>query len=227
MQGKQVLLTGGTGGLGLGVTPALLSKGAQLTIPYQSESGVERLKTKLSATDFAQIRFVKTDLTQENAVAQLIQDLGRIDALIHLVGGFNMGATEEFSFAAWQQAFQLNLDSTFLVCKYSLQLMRRQGYGRIVTVASKAATQASPRLAAYAASKAGVIALTQAIAAETVGTDITANTILPSVIDTPANREAMGSEQASQWIQPESIASAICFLASEEAKDLRGALLPF
>ncbi|MBZ8178683.1 3-oxoacyl-ACP reductase FabG [Oscillatoria salina] len=226
MQGKQVLLTGGTGGLGLGVTPALLARGAKLTVTYIHEKQVERLKKNLSPQEFASIRFVSVNLFEEKAVAQLINDMGKVDVLIHLVGGFSMGKVAEYSYENWQKDFELNLNTTFLVCKYSLQKMLEYGYGRIVTVGSRGAVQPAGQLAAYSASKAGVVALTQAIAEETKGLDITANCVLPSVIDTPANREAMGDEDANKWVKPESLAEVICFLASEAAKDLRGALVP-
>lgn len=226
MQGKRVLLTGGTGGLGMGVTSAILAQGADVTIPYYHEKEVERLKGKLSAAEFDRIRFVSANLAQESVVEQLINDMGRVDVLIHLVGGFSMGKTHEYSFEQWQKDFDLNLNTTFLACKHSLRKMLEHGYGRIVTVGSRGAVQPGGQLAAYCASKAGVVALTQAIADETKGTNITANVVLPSIIDTPTNREAMGSEQADKWVKPESLAQVICFLASEAAKDIRGAAVP-
>lgn len=226
MKGKQVLLTGGTGGLGMGVTAAVLAQGAEVTIPYYVESEVERLKGKLSAVEFERIRFVSADLSQESVVEQLINDMRRVDILIHLVGGFAMGKTHEYSFEDWKRDFDLNLNSTFLVCKHSLRKMLEHGYGRIVTVGSRGAVQPAGQMAAYCASKAGVVALTKAIADETKGTNITANVVLPSVIDTPSNREAMGEENASQWVKPESLAQVICFLASDAAKDVRGAAVP-
>jgi NAD(P)-dependent dehydrogenase (short-subunit alcohol dehydrogenase family) len=226
MKGKQLLLTGGTGGLGLGVTPVVVASGAQVTIPYRSESGVARLKERMPAAEFERIRFLKADLNDESVVEKLVNDLGRVDILIHLVGGFSMGRTDEFSFQNWQDSFALNLDTTFLVCKHCLRVMRRHGYGRIVTVGSRGALQPGAQLAAYCASKAGVVALTQAIAQETKDLDITANVVLPSVIDTPSNREAMGEEQASQWVKAESLAEVICFLVSEAARDVRGAVVP-
>ncbi|ELR98281.1 3-oxoacyl-ACP reductase FabG [Gloeocapsa sp. PCC 73106] len=226
MESQQILLTGGTGGLGLGVTPTLLSRGAKITIPYQGEKGVKRLKERLPATEFERLRFVQTDLSQETGVEKLVNDLSRVDVLIHLVGGFSMGPTHEFSYDDWKTSLELNLYTTFLVCKHCLKRMRQQGYGRIVTVSSKAALQPSPQLAAYSAAKAGVIALTQAIAAETSGLNITANVIVPGVIDTPSNREAMGSDNTANWTKPESIAEVICFLVSDQARDLRGAVLP-
>ncbi|MGQ4649427.1 3-oxoacyl-ACP reductase FabG [Lyngbya aestuarii] len=226
MKGKQVLLTGGTGGLGIGVTPVVLSQGARVTIPYRSEKDIERLKDILSPADFNRINFVSTDLTEEAAVAKLINQMEQVDVLIHLVGGFSMGKTHEYSFEDWKQDFNLNLHTTFLVCKHSLKKMLSSGYGRIVTVGSRGAVQPAGQLASYGASKAGVVALTKAIADETKNTNITANCILPSVIDTPANRKAMGEENANQWVKPESLAQVICFLASEAAQDVRGAAIP-
>ncbi len=226
MKGKQVLLTGGTGGLGMGVTPAVLAQGAQVTIPYIVESEVERLQGILSPTDFAKIRFVSVDISNEQAVERLVDDMERVDVLIHLVGGFSMGKTHEYSFEQWKKDFDLNLNTTFLLCKHSLRKMLQHDYGRIVTVGSRGAVQPGGQLAAYCASKAGVVALTGAIADETKGTNITANTVLPSIIDTPGNRAAMGTAEVDKWVKPESLAQVICFLASEAAKDMRGAAIP-
>lgn len=226
MKGKQVLLTGGTGGLGLDVTSAVLAQGASVTLPYRQSEDIERLKAVLPLSDFDRIRFVSADLTHEQAVEQLVNDMPWVDGLIHLVGGFSMGKTHEYSFEQWKQDFDLNLNTTFLVCKHSLRRMLEHGYGRIVTVGSRGAVQPTGQLAAYCASKAGVMTLTQAIADETKGTNITANVVLPSVIDTPRNREAMGVDNADSWVKPESLAQVICFLASEAAKDIRGAAIP-
>lgn len=226
MEGKKVLLTGGTGGLGMGVTVAVLAQGAEVTIPYYHEKEVQRLKGMLPAVEFDRIRFVSADLSKESVVEQLVNDMGRVDVLIHLVGGFAMGKTHEYSFEDWKRDFDLNLNTTFLACKHSLRKMLEHGYGRIVTVGSRGAVQPAGQLAAYCASKAGVVALTKAIADETKGTNITANVVLPSVIDTPTNREAMGTQDADKWVKPESLAQVICFLASEAAKDVRGAAVP-
>ena len=226
MKGKQVLLTGGTGGLGLGVTPAVIAQGAEVTIPYRNPNEIERLKGIISPADFARIQFIPANLEDEASVEKLISRMTKVDVLIHLVGGFSMGKTHEYSFYDWKQELDLNLNTTFLTCKYSLKRMLENGYGRIVTVSSRAGVEPAANLAAYSASKAGVIALTKAIASETKGTNITANTILPSIIDTPTNRETAGAENADKWVKPESIAQVICFLASEAAKDVRGATIP-
>ena len=226
MKGKQVLLTGGTGGLGLGVTPAVIAQGAEVTIPYRNPNEIERLKGIISPADFARIQFIPANLEDEASVEKLISRMTKVDVLIHLVGGFSMGKTHEYSFYDWKQQIDVNLNTTFLACKYSLRSMLENGYGRIVTVGSRGAVEPAGKLAAYSAAKAGVIALTKAIADETKNTNITANTILPSIIDTPTNRETAGAENADKWVKPESIAQVICFLASEAAKDVRGATIP-
>ena len=226
MQGKQVLLTGGTGGLGLGVTPVVLAQGAAVTIPYRNSQDIDRFKEILSPEDFAKIQFIPANLTDEGSVENVINRMERVDVLIHLVGGFAMGKTHEYSFWDWKRDFDLNLNTTFLVCKHSLKKMLQNDYGRIVTVASRGAVQPTGQLAAYCAAKAGVVAFTQAIADETKNTNITANVVLPSIIDTPTNRQAMGEENAENWVKPESLAQVICFLASEAAKDVRGAAIP-
>ena len=226
MKERHILLTGGTGGLGQGVTPELLSQGASLTMPYFNEQELEALQRSLAPAELTRINFISADLSQEAIVEHLINQMEKIDALVHLVGGFSMGPTHQYSLEKWQQDFNLNLTTTFLVCKHSLRRMREVGYGRIVTVGSGAAVSPRGNMASYSASKAGVIALTQAIAAETKGTNITANSVLPSVIDTPSNRHSMGSENSDQWVSPQSLAQVIGFLASDAAKDVRGAAIP-
>lgn len=227
VRGKHVLLTGGTGGLGLGVTPMVMFQlPAEVTIPYRNPKEIERLKGILSPAAFTAIKFVSANLEEEAVVENVIRTMLRVDVLIHLVGGFSMGKTHEYSYDNWKRELEVNLNTTFLICKHSLKSMLQHGYGRIVTISSKAAIEPAAQLAAYSASKAGVVALTKAIADETKGTNITANVVLPSVIDTPNNRVAMGAENADKWVKPESLAEVICFLGSEAAKDIRGAAIP-
>jgi NAD(P)-dependent dehydrogenase (short-subunit alcohol dehydrogenase family) len=226
LEGQSVLITGGTGGLGIGVTQEALAQGASVIIPYVSAKEVERINSILSPAAKARTRFVETDVLQADRVAQLVSMIDRLDAVIHLVGGFVMGPTDQFSYEEWQQALNLNLNSTFLICKYALQKMLAQNYGRLVTIGSRGALEPAGNLAAYCAAKAAVVALTRAIADETKGKNITANVVLPSVIDTPANRTAMGEAHADQWVKPASLAKVICFLASPAAQDIRGAAVP-
>jgi NAD(P)-dependent dehydrogenase (short-subunit alcohol dehydrogenase family) len=226
MQPQQALLTGGSGGLGQAVTRHLLTQGFELTLTFQDLDKLEQLKRQLSAAELARIQFVQINLCQEEHVQRLIAGMPRIDALVHLVGGFSMGKTHEYRFGDWQRDFDLNLNTTFLLCKHSLAKMWPQNYGRIVTIGSQGAVAPVGQLAAYCAAKAAVVALTQAIAEETKGSGITANVVLPSIIDTAQNRAAMGTEQSIHWVQPASLAVVIGFLASAAAGDLRGAAIP-
>lgn len=229
MKDKYVLITGGTGGLGISVTKLSLAEGAkQVILPYRTAKSSDDLKAHLSPDEIDRLELVAADLNDETTVESLINRPPRLDVLIHLVGGFQAGKTDEFGFEDWQRQFQLNLHNTFLLCKHSLRRMRETGYGRIVTVGSRGVEQPAANLAAYSASKAGVIALIRSIAQETreKDLDITANAVLPSVIDTPKNRKDMGEENAWQWVAPESLARVIGFLASDAARDIRGAAIP-
>jgi NAD(P)-dependent dehydrogenase (short-subunit alcohol dehydrogenase family) len=198
---RKAFITGGTGGLGPAVVAEARRRGALVTLS-------------------------SVDALDEKAVAAAIETIGDLAILIHLVGGFGMGPTAEFTLADYEKQIALNLTSTFILCKHALAAMQRTGYGRIVTVGSRAAVEGGAKSAAYAAAKAGVVALTRAIADETKGTNITANCVLPSVIDTPANRTAMPKADPARWVAPEALANVICFLASEEAGRLRGAAIP-
>lgn len=226
MKDRKVLLTGGTGGLGRGILPSVLSQGGLITIPYLKERDADSVRYMLTQKQLEQVILVKADLTEESNVSQIVKDMGKVEVLIHLVGGFDMGDIHQYSLTDWQKTFSLNLLTTFLTCKHCLQSMREHNYGRIVTIGSRGAVDPAPQLAAYSAAKAGVVALTQAIAKENKEFNITANIVLPSVIDTPANREAMGEENADKWVKPASLAQVICFLASEAAQDVSGAAIP-
>jgi NAD(P)-dependent dehydrogenase (short-subunit alcohol dehydrogenase family) len=226
MDGKHILITGGTGGLGTSVTRLALVQGARVTVPYLHQAQASALQASLPADWLPRLTLSLADLTDEATVITLVNQSPRLDGLIHLVGGFAMGPTADYTYRDWRQAFELNVNTTFLLCKHSLKRMQAQNYGRIVTIGSRGAVVPQGQLAAYCAAKAAVVALTQAIADETKGSNITANVVLPSVIDTPANRQAMGDQQAAQGVTPESLAQVICFLASEAAQDIRGAAVP-
>jgi NAD(P)-dependent dehydrogenase (short-subunit alcohol dehydrogenase family) len=223
MKDRHLLLTGGTGGLGKKVTELALSLGANVTIPYHSLNEIEHFRKSISNTN---INFIFADLREEKSVKEVFEKQKKVDILIHLVGGYSMGDTDTYALEDWNRQITLNLTSTFLVCKYALKYMKINKYGRIVTVSSRAALEPAGKMAAYSASKAGVIALTKSIAEETKGSKITANTVLPSIIDTASNRKAMGEKDAHNWVKPDSLAENICFLASEKAGDLRGVALP-
>jgi NAD(P)-dependent dehydrogenase (short-subunit alcohol dehydrogenase family) len=224
VQDREVLIPGGTGGLGVHVTAAFVRAGARVTVPVFSPTELPALR-ELLGERFGDVRLVDADLRDEDQVRRVIDDMPKLDALVHLVGGFAMGETQTFGLDALREQLELNVVTAFATIKHGLRRMRELDYGRIVTVASRAAEQPTGGLAAYAAAKAGVLALTRAVADETRGTDITANCVLASVIDTPANRAAMGIEQLHRWVAPANLAQHIVHLAGDDAGTLRGTAL--
>lgn len=221
MADRHVLITGGGGGLGLDVTDAIVRDGA--TVTATTYGGDETaLKARFGDAVGSSIRSTAADLRDPKVAARVVADLPRIDALVHLVGGFAMGPTDTFAFEEYQHLVALNLTTTFCIATPALARMKAQGSGRIVTISSRNALEPGPHTAVYGAVKAAVLAFTQSIAAETKDLDITANAVLPSVIDTPANRAAMGDAEAHRWVPPASLAKTIAFLASEDAGHLRG-----
>jgi NAD(P)-dependent dehydrogenase (short-subunit alcohol dehydrogenase family) len=222
VRGKTALIAGGTGALGVAVAKAAVARGAIVTVTYIIDSELDAARAAVGPD----VTFVKADVRREPDVRTVVEALPRLDILIQLVGGFAMSPTPETSLGAFTDQLEINLVSSFVLCKHALAKMNAGGYGRIVTVGSRTAVHPNGQSAAYAASKAGVIAMTQAIADETRGTAVTANCVLPSVIDTPANRRSMPGADPTHWVKPESLADVICFLASEVARDVRGAALP-
>lgn len=225
MRDRHVLITGGSGGLGTAVTALFLRRGAVVTVPVENDRQADRLRQALG-DDATRVSQPRADLRQEADVQRVIEGMERVDAAVCLVGGFAMGPTDAFDADALRHQLELNVVTAFLVIKHALRRMKEGGYGRIVTVGSRAAVEPAGQMAAYAAAKAGVVALTRAVAEETRALDITANCVLPSIIDTPANRTAMGDAKAADWVTPARLAESIAFLASEAAGDLRGAALP-
>ena len=156
MKDRHLILTGGTGGLGTIVTKLALSLGAHVTIPYHSLNEVEHFRKTVTNE---KVNFIFADLREERSVQEVFEKQKKVDILIHLVGGYSMGDTDTYTMEEWNRQLTLNLTSTFLVCKYALKYMKENMYGRIVTVSSRAAMEPAGKMAAYSASKAGVIAL--------------------------------------------------------------------
>ena len=218
MKEKIVLITGGAGALGHTVVPAFVSSGASVVLgdltPPQMH-GVTALKADV--TDPAQVRSLVDDVIRKS---------GRLDALINLVGGFSAGRTVETDVSLWQRMLSMNLTSAFLLSQAVLPSMLQRGQGRIVHVAARAALEPFAGAAAYIVSKAGLVGLIRTLSVEVEGSGVTVNAVLPSTIDTPANRRAMPAADPSKWARPESIAHALMFLASDGASQINGALIP-
>lgn len=227
---RVALLTGGTGGLGRAVTRAFLEAGARVVVVYQTEAHrAELLQTVGDAAE--RLVTVSADVTEEDRVRAVVRQtmdrFGRIDVLVTMVGGYISDIPiVQMEEATWDHMIALNLKSTFLCCKAVLGYMLDQGRGKIITVGARGAISPQPGSAAYAVAKAGVHALTQALAAEVRGKNINVNAVLPGIIDTPINRQMMPQADFSKWVTPEDLARVILFLASDAARQIHGALIP-
>lgn len=221
MQDREVLITGAGGGLGVEVTAAALEAGARVTAITRGRDEAS-ITSRIGGELGQRLAMVPGDVTDLGRVEAIVDAMPRVDVLLHLVGGFGMGPTHTFDPSEYQRLVSLNLTSTFNLVRTSLAKMRRDGYGRIVTVASRNALEPGPETAVYGATKAAVLSFTRSVAEETRALDITANSVLPSIIDTPANRDAMGTEHADAWVSPASLAKRIVDLGRASAGDLRG-----
>jgi NAD(P)-dependent dehydrogenase (short-subunit alcohol dehydrogenase family) len=222
MAEQVVLITGVTGGLGPAVVRAFLESGATV-------AGTSR---RVAPTDYDNPRFhaYPADLLENSQATALadavVAQCGRIDALIHVAGGFSSGTVHETTDEVWQRMMDLNLRAAFHIFRAVIPHMRRAGRGRIVAIASRAAVDPAAGVAAYAASKAALLSLVRSVAVENRDAWITANAILPGTIDTEANRQWGSPEERAKWVSPDRIAAAALFLASDAAAAVNGAALP-
>ena len=227
--GKTVVVTGGSGAVGSVTVRRFTQAGANVIVADQApprDADVAALGERT-----ASVSFRETDVVNEESVHELFEYVsahhGGPHVLVNVAGGFRFGpSVEEMAEDDWDRMLQLNLKSAFLCIKNVLPYMKRQGYGRIVSIAARSGLKGDPMVAHYAVSKGGVILLTQSVAEEVKTFDITVNAVLPSVVDTPANREAMPDADASRWVRPDDLASVLLFLASDEARAVSGAAVP-
>ncbi len=228
--GKVVLLAGGTGGLGRAVTLAFLEEGAKVVVTYRKQEELDALKIA-AGVNTAQLDGVAVDVTDEAAVRQLIEKIvgkyRRLDAMVNTVGGY-AGGTKlwELDTKVFEQMLTLNLRSGYALSRAAVRAMLKEGHGAIVNVASKAAVDHAGGAAAYAASKSAAVALLDSLAEDLKGSGVRVNTILPSIIDTEANRKAMPKADFAKWPKPEEIARVILFLCSDDARVIHGAAIP-
>lgn len=228
--GKVALVPGGTGGLGRAVTMAFLEEGATVVVTYRRQAEMDDLK-RLANAHLSALAGHLVDVTHNDAVTHLVQrilaDHGRLDILANTVGGYAGGAKLwESDAAEFDRMFALNLRAGYALLRAVVPALLNQGSGAIVNVASRAALDHAPAAAGYVASKAAAVAMLDSLAADLKGSGIRANSILPSIIDTPANRQAMPDSDFSQWPKPEDIARVILFLCSSEAALIHGATIP-
>jgi NAD(P)-dependent dehydrogenase (short-subunit alcohol dehydrogenase family) len=220
--GRNVIVTGGTGALGSAVADALLKAGATCIVPYREDTDAE----KFAGRKHVKLVAVK-DLSDENEVARLYSGIAPLWASIHIAGGFAGGKVADTDKAALMAMLGGNLVSCFLCCHAAVKAMGTAG-GRIVNVASRQSLEwrHGAGAAAYSVSKAGVAALTMALAEEVAKDGILVNAVAPSIMDTPANRRDMPKADFDKWPKVEEVAATIVFLASPANRVTRGAVVP-
>lgn len=220
LDGKVALIAGGSGALGQKVALAFAQAGARVITVDRNTPSVQA-KGRLA---------IKADVTNEAEVQTLVNDVvreaGRIDVLVNLVGGFATGRVAETDAALWQRMLAMNLTAGFVLSKAVLPHMLERRAGRILHVAARAAVEPFPGAAAYIVSKSGLVALIRALSLEVAGTGVTTNGVLPSTMDTPANRASMPDADPTKWVKPESVAKLLIFLSSDDADQINGALIP-
>jgi NAD(P)-dependent dehydrogenase (short-subunit alcohol dehydrogenase family) len=228
--GKLVLVAGGTGGLGRAVSVAFLEEGAKVVVTYREQREWDDLK-RIGGANVSSLAGHRIDITDEAVVDQFVQrvvaEYGHLDVVVNTVGAYAGGLKLwETESKVFDQMLTLNLRSGYLILRAIVPTMLKQKRGAIINVASRAAFDQEGGAAAYAASKAAAVAMIDSLAADLKGTGVRANSILPSIIDTEANRKAMPNADFAQWPKPEDIARVILFLCSDDAQLIQGAAVP-
>lgn len=225
LHAKVIVVTGGFGVLGKALGQHLRARGARVALLDRAETTQEKVNDDgdmlvLGGVDLTSVESANV------ALRQVAEHFGRIDGLVNVAGGFAWETLEGASLATWDHLYQMNLRTAVVASQAILEhLFAAQG-GRIVNVSAQASIKAALGMGAYAASKAGVARLTEALAEELKDRGITVNAVLPSIIDTPTNRADMPEADFSRWVSPAQLASVIAFLLSDEADAVTGACLP-
>ncbi|MGB6463293.1 MAG: SDR family NAD(P)-dependent oxidoreductase [Nitrosotalea sp.] len=227
--GKVVLVTGSSGGLGTEVAHAFLKTGASVVLTYYSNDSLQSLQKicGVSKNTF----LLRGDFTKEDDVKILVSEavkrFGRVDVLANVIGGYIAGKpVTDIDEKDWNHMMDINLKTAFLLSKHVVAQMVKQSGGKVIHVSARSGLQGAGSDAAYVASKSGVIRLVESLSEEVKSKGINVNCIMPSIIDTKENREAMPSADHAKWVTPADIAQVILFLASDDARQINGAAIP-
>ena len=227
---RVVLVAGGTGGLGRAVSLAFLEEDARVVVTYRKQEELDILKN-LAVGKGSQLKSFSADVTNEAEVGKLVEGIvarhGRLDVMVNTVGGYAGGVKLwELDTKVFDQMLALNLRAGYALSRAAVSVMLKQGSGAIVNIAAKAAIDHGAGAAAYAASKAAAVAIMDSLAEDLKGTGIRVNSVLPSIIDTEANRKAMPKADFAKWPKPEDIARVIVFLCGNDAKCIHSVAVP-
>lgn len=217
LHNSRIVITGAAGVLGQATAKIAKEKGAQ-TI------GLDVISTdSLPNID----SYHQVDLLDRQATQSCVESIGQFDALLNIAGGFTMGMdAAEPSDEQWNWMFSINVQTLRNAVMTAVPIFKAGGRGKIVNIGALGALSGAGAMSAYCCAKSSVMRLTESLSEELKADGINVNAVLPSIIDTPANREAMPDANFNEWVTPDKLAQVICFLASEEASAVHGALLP-
>ena len=226
---KVALVAGGTGGLGKAVTLAFLHAGASVVATYIIKEEAEALRDAVGSS--SQLELLPLDATDETACRALVDGItarhGHLDILVNTIGGYAGGkALWETEPKTWHLMMNLNVNAGYALAHAAIPAMLKQKNGSVVNVAARAAFDHAAGAAAYAASKSAALAMIDCLAQDVRGAGVRVNSVLPSIIDTEANRRAMPDADFSKWPKPEEIARVILFLCTDEARLIHGGAIP-
>lgn len=235
---KVVMITGGTGALGKVLTKSFLNCNPKAIIAtYRSEKELQKLKAEINNLSNRSTRlttateFIKADITKENEIMDVISKITQlyeqIHILVNMVGGYIGGkSVTELNESELDNMININLKSAFLISKHIIPIMTLNRYGKIVHISSRTGIKAEGNDSAYAASKAGLIRFVESVSQEVKKSNININCVLPTIIDTKANRLAMPNADYSKWVNPLDISNVIMFLCSDYSKIINGSAIP-
>lgn len=223
LAGKLVAVTGAFGALGAVVVRAVQAAGARVAAIDQAEAS--RARGLGDAVLVAGVDLADAEAAR-SAMARAADGLGGLDGLVNVAGGFRWETLADGAIDTWDALYRMNLRTAAAACQAALPHFARRGGGRIVNIGAAASAKAAAGMGAYAASKAGVARLTEALAEEWKDQGVAVNAVLPSIIDTPRNREDMPKADFTRWVAPEALADVIVFLLSAQARAITGALVP-
>ena len=219
-EGKRVAVTGAAGNLGQAVAAAFAAEGADLVL-------IDRIEAQIDTAGAGSVGSVVVDLTSSEATVSTFADLGPLDVLCNIAGGFDMGTpVHETTVEQWEFMLDINARTMLNSVRGAVPGMLSQGGGAIVNVGAKAALGSPGTMAPYTASKSIVIRATESMAAELKDKGINVNCVLPTALDTPENRKAMPNADPARWVEPAALADVILFLASPAARAVHGAAIP-
>jgi len=229
-ENKVILVTGGTGALGSAVTEAFVKANGSVFVSYRNSREATSLKDQLGPQG-NQVTLIESDLMNEDSVRSLVETIlhqvGQIDVLVNVVGGYAGGpAIHETKEKDFDFMLNLNLKTAFFISKAVLPSMIAHKQGKIIHISSRTGLKGEATVGPYSISKAGVIRLTETIADEVGDSGICCNCLMPSTIDTEANRKAMPKADFTKWVKPEEIARVILFLCSDDGHVINGAAIP-